>query len=89
MARLRGAGSQKIAQMGQAALTKLVESQTWHLPVTHGCVGGKLNKGTVGPAITSVWEKSAPLALTLKPDNSIPLCLSLKLFASCYPFSGA
>ena len=42
--------------------------------------GGKeLNKET-DSASTSVWEEAAPLALALKPDNSIPPCTSLVPF---------
>ena len=31
-------------------------------------------------AITSVWEKAAPLALALNPDNSLPPHVPLALF---------
>ena len=35
---------------------------------------------TVTSACTSVWEKAAPPALALKPDNAVPPCMSLALF---------
>ena len=34
--------------------------------------GGGTNKGTVASASTPVWDKAAPPALALKPDNSVP-----------------
>ena len=41
---------------------------------------GGLSKGTMASASTSVWEKAAPLALSLKPDNSVPPHMSLVPF---------
>ena len=44
--------------------------------------GGRLRKWTVASASTSVWEKAAPPALALMPDNSFPPCIS-QMFSIC------
>lgn len=61
-------------------LSRLMEIQIWHPPVSAVWKGGRLNKGSMDSASTSVWEKAAPLALALKPDNSVPLFMSLVSF---------
>ena len=58
-------------------LARLMETQIWHPPACTGWFGGGLKKGTMASfvwdkllEITSVWEKAAPPAITLKLDNS-------------------
>ena len=41
---------------------------------------GQLRKGTMASVHTSVWEKAAPAALTIKLDNSIPTHIYLVPF---------
>ena len=36
-----------------------------------------LNNESMGSTSSFVWEETAPPVLTLKPDNSVPPCLSL------------
>lgn len=55
-------------------LAQLMETQMC-LPA--GCVGGRLRKGTMASANTSVWEKTTSPALVLMPDNSVPPPMSL------------
>lgn len=43
-------------------------------------LGEELNKGVMVTDSSSVWKRAAPPALTLKPDNSVPLDMSLVLF---------
>ena len=56
-----------------------METETWHLPEPAGCVGGGLNKRAMASASIYVWKKAAPLTLALRPDNSVPPCMSLKV----------
>lgn len=57
-------------------LAKLTETQLWKLPESACWEVGGINK----EAMVSVWEKTAPPTLTLKPDNSISSHMSLTPF---------
>ena len=78
--KLGGVGSQGITRAGQPVLARLMETQLWYPPMPACQQGGGLNKGTMDSANTSVWEKVAPPALALKPDNSVPPRMSLACF---------
>ena len=52
-------------------LARLLEIQVWHPPA--GSVWGGLGKGMMASTSTSAWKKAAPPALTVRPDNSVPL----------------
>ena len=69
-----GVGSEGITT-GAQSVSQVQESQKWHSPASS--VGGGLIKGTSASASTSVWEKAAPPALTLMPNNSVPPHVSL------------
>lgn len=73
-------GSQGITSAGLTVLTRLMETQTWWLPVSAHQEVGRLNKETMDSASTSVWDNAAPPALTLKLDNSVAPCMSLMPF---------
>ena len=64
-----------------------METQIWLPPSSAQWGGEGLNEGRVTSASTSVWEKVAPLALALKPDNLDPLHIFLvpiKLLLHCW-----
>lgn len=69
-------------------LASLMETQIWHLPASVHRERGGLNKETMTSASTSIWEKVAPPALSLKPNNLVPPCMSLALL-NCWPRVGA
>ena len=73
--KLGGVGSQEITRVGWTVLSRLMETNIWHLPV-----GQRLCRGTMASAITSLWEKAATSALVLKSDNSVSPCTSLTTF---------
>ena len=65
-------------------LARLIETEMLrdggkYLLAAHWVWGG-LNKGTMDSFHTSVWDNSAPQALTLKPDNSVPHSMTLMTF---------
>lgn len=62
------AGPQRIISGGQTVRTRLIESEMWSLLARSVREG--LIKGIMASASTSIREKTAPSALTLKPDNS-------------------
>lgn len=67
-------------------LVGLIETQKWCLPTSAGRERVRLNKETMDFASTSAWEKAAPPALALKPENSVPPSMSLapfKLLSHC------
>lgn len=77
-------GFQRIIRVGLTLLARLVEIQIWHLPA--GSVGEGLSKRTMDFANSSVWEKTVPPALVLRPDNSGPhhVCLTpFKVLPQC------
>ena len=58
-------------------LVRLMETQIWHLPASACWVRGGINKYTIGSSSTSVWEKAAPPAFVLKPNNPVSSLMSL------------
>ena len=62
-------GSQRITRALATVLARLMETQIWIQPA--GSVGKGLSKETVASACTSVGEKAASPALTLKSGNSV------------------
>lgn len=61
-----------------------METQTWYQPVAAGWVWGVLSKGIMVPASSLVLEIAGPPDLALKPDNSVPLHMSLVLLSCCH-----
>lgn len=62
-----------------------MEIQLCEPPVSaHGEQEG-LNKEIVNSPSTSVWEKDATSALTMKPDNPVPPGMSLVLLGQLPP----
>ena len=63
---------------GEVNSRKQVDGVSDTAPTCQLC--GGLSKGTMASAGTSVWEKAALLAVSLKPDNSVPPRRSLVPF---------
>ena len=76
--KLGGVWSQGIPRAWYIVGARLMMTQIWHLPA--GSVGGGLSKGTMASDSTSIWEKVAPPALSLKTDSSVPPVMSLAPF---------
>lgn len=74
----------------QTVVAKLIESPIWHLSL--GSLWGEgLTKGAMASASISAWEKVAPQALVLKPNNSVSLYMSpvpFKLLSQCFISKG-
>ena len=71
------AGSLGISRVGPR-ISLADENQIWCLST--GSVRERPREGTIASACTSVWEKTAFSALTLMPDNSVPLLISAVSF---------
>ena len=56
-----------------------MKTQIWQLLACAQSEEG-LNKEIMAFVSTFVWEKAVPLALALKPDNSVSFCMSLVTF---------
>ena len=79
-----GTESQGISRVGQTVLARLIESQIWHPPADS--VWGGFRKGTVDSVCLS-----APPALSLLLDTSVPPCVPLvpfKLLPWCWSSEG-
>lgn len=69
-------------------LVRFMETQIWWSPPTAYWELGGLNKGVMASATISSLEKAAPVALALKPENSVSLHMSLAPF-KLLPSAGA
>ena len=65
--------------VGLTMLTRLIETQILHL-LSVQAGWGEGSPRTMASTNTSVWEKAAPPALALKPDNSVSPHMSLVPF---------
>lgn len=61
-------------------LTMLMETQIWGPPVPEGWMGEVLKKKKIALATILIPETAFPPALVLRPDGSVPPCMSLVLF---------
>ena len=76
--RLGVEGPERITRVGKTVLARLMETQIWCPPA--GPVPERLIKGTMTSTSVFVWERASSPALTLMPDNSVFLCMSLAPF---------
>lgn len=77
MCELNGAGSQRITRVVQAVLATLIETLDLALPARAGWVEGRLNKGTVVPASTSIRDRNESCPSSPHTEaNSVPPLMS-------------
>lgn len=73
-------GSQGITWAGRMVSARLMTTQRWQPPASVHQEQGGLSRGPMASTSPSVWEKAAPPAFNLKPDNPVPLHMSLVPF---------